>query len=492
MKRISILPALLSFLLVITTAVAQDTVVYLSSDILNPLKLASYDNTIYVSTSRLIKNEFRYRIMRFDNGEWTNLFTPEYGYECNDTIAVNDITVDKNGALWVAMKGKLMKWKDNKWYEFVYKEQLHDPPYIRNYCKVTVDSRGVLWAICDISTFDRYSGSVGIYTWVFTEMVRFDGQNLVSVYRNGMQADSSFNYLGFNALCVSKSPVEDKEFVWLALKGTYTDSLLKYDLDGNSYKSFILEDPYVLDNQSRVSEICPDGEGNLWMAQTLGGGTDIPIFQGRGGLSVFNTIDCTWRHYTEKDGLPLKFYQMGKDEMYKLLAVCIDSNGNKWIGGEDGLAMYNDNVFYSYKMEELANIANPNGTQKTLLNCIKDLAVTRDGTLWIANNYALIKFNIMRLDMEKEPSGNKKGLYVFPNPVRKGNLVNFKVNKSIRNNEIFITDFIGKRINPRIVNVIDNSDETIISIDTDDYSSGSHWLVIQGDNEIKVTSFMVY
>ena len=99
----------------------------------------------------------------------------------------------------------------------------------------------------------------------------------------------------------------------------------------------------------KVTDICEDQFGNLWIA-TLGG-----------GLSSFNGI--TFRSITIKDGLASNYVR----------SVLVDQAGRVWAATAEGLSMYDGNQFRNYRIDN-----------KDENNSVQTLFEDRTGHIWFA------------------------------------------------------------------------------------------------------------
>ena len=118
-------------------------------------------------------------------------------------------------------------------------------------------------------------------------------------------------------------------FLTLCLTTTYLSTF------GQSY-NFI---NYNIDDglaHEKITDICQDKFGNLWLA-TLGG-----------GLSCFNGIG--FRNYTEKDGLANNIVR----------DVLVDRNGYIWAATANGISMFDGRRFVSYLTDSISFTASIN------------------------------------------------------------------------------------------------------------------------------------
>ncbi len=118
-------------------------------------------------------------------------------------------------------------------------------------------------------------------------------------------------------------------FLTLCLTATYLSTF------GQSY-NFI---NYNIDDglaHEKITDICQDKFGNLWLA-TLGG-----------GLSCFNGIG--FRNYTEKDGLANNIVR----------DVLVDKNGYIWAATANGISMFDGRRFVNYLTDSISFTASIN------------------------------------------------------------------------------------------------------------------------------------
>ncbi len=113
-----------------------------------------------------------------------------------------------------------------------------------------------------------------------------------------------------------------------------------------NFMNFSIADGLVHD---KVTDICEDSFGNLWIA-TLGG-----------GLSKFNGVE--FENITIKDGLSSNYVR----------AVLVDRAGRVWAATAEGISMYNGKQFRNYRID-----------QKEENNSVQTLFEDLDGNIWFA------------------------------------------------------------------------------------------------------------
>ncbi|MCA6073676.1 sensor histidine kinase [Fulvivirga sedimenti] len=127
--------------------------------------------------------------------------------------------------------------------------------------------------------------------------------------------------------------------IWVTLAvNTYSQSF--------NFMNFSIADGLVHD---KVTDICEDSYGNLWIA-TLGG-----------GLSKFNGVEFS--NITIKDGLASNYVR----------SVLVDRTGRVWAATAEGISMYDGKSFRNYRID-----------QKDENNSVQTLFEDQEGHIWFA------------------------------------------------------------------------------------------------------------
>lgn len=238
------------------------------------------------------------------------------------------------------------------------------------------------------------------FMWFGTEwgLNRFDGRSFRS-YKTHSSDGNTVSSNGINKIWCDK----EKNVLWIATK---SGGLNKFDCSTQQFIHYpVVSDAPNSTRSKGITDLCLATDGNLWIAtyqdgiKKLDRKTDrirhlstlgIPLLRdykvwcvaddGKGnlyigyldkGLAVFSVKDHSIKHYMynphNPDGLPDN----------EVLDLCVDSQGNVWLGTHAGLVLYHPETerFTVFRQEP----GNPDGLADNDVHSVAEI----DHTLWI-------------------------------------------------------------------------------------------------------------
>ncbi|WP_462253185.1 two-component regulator propeller domain-containing protein [Ekhidna sp.] len=215
--------------------------------------------------------------------------------------AVLDVLLDKQGDLWLATWGGMMKKQGSSFITYTYnKSRLELGPCGNQLFDLMEDDRGNIWAA---------SFRAGISVYLKDQRI----------FKKLFQSDEELNQI------TSERPTviyqDSNEDIWI---GTEGDGLYKVQVDENYdlKQSQLFE--YEEDNESSLSHniiniIFEDQNGVIWV------GTE------GGGLNRYDKEDHSFKRFTKEDGLSSNL----------IYAIAEDDNDNLWLSTNNGLSVLN-------------------------------------------------------------------------------------------------------------------------------------------------------
>lgn len=244
------------------------------------------------------------------------------------------ITQDKQGCMWFATEGGLNKFDGRQFT--VYKKYTSglsanelnavcaDPR--DNKVWIATQREGLCVFDCDAGTFTSYRAGSGT-------IATNDVTNII--------------------------PSFDRKGLWIT---TYHVGIHYYDIEAQKFTHLYEHNVKGLGGlKSNVA--CDDGQGRLYVGH-----------YGK-GMSIISLRDSTIKRYMPVPGDPNSLPGSIVD------AICVDEQGNVWLGTSDGLALFNpDN-------EKFTSFRHVPGDENSLLsNYVMDIKQMKDGRLWICTN----------------------------------------------------------------------------------------------------------
>ncbi len=244
-----------------------------------------------------------------------------------------------NNSLWATTEDSIYLYtEDGKWRSF-----RPDCPASNLISSIDIDKNGVLWCSSRDKGFFSYNGN----NW--------------EIYDKNRLSRLRFN--DFVSIIVDKSNNK-----WAGSWGDGVvfvgdDGSIRYYNAKNGYFSGISVDPYY----AVIIDIAVDKTGTIWFINR-------EAVNGQPVVSL--TTDSVWTYYGSNEGITSIF----------LSAIAVDNQGRKWIGsntlGAKGIFVLDDNNTPADKSDDppVMNITKADGLGT---NEITDLAVDRDGVVWI-------------------------------------------------------------------------------------------------------------
>jgi len=204
---------------------------------------------------------------------------------------IHDLRVDQNNVLWLATGKGLVSVFNNQWTVY---DTLNSPLTDNLITSIDFSPNGLLW----------------IGTW--NGLANFDGK----YWNTYTTSNSSIN--GNEILTVH---VDYNNNVWV---GTYSDGIAVFN--GSYWQTFDATDCPVF---CFPVKCITSANGTIWAGTIEGEGSNTNL---NGGFARFN--GSVWTSFTNKD------YPLVDNNIN---CIEIDANGNKWIGTQNGLMVYNEN-----------------------------------------------------------------------------------------------------------------------------------------------------
>ena len=275
-------------------------------------------------------------VCRLQGGTWTT-YTSEDGIASN----VFCFAFDAIGNLWAGTYGKgLCIFDGSSWHNFY----LTDGPIFTGDTDVrslAVSQTGELWCgaayMGGLSSFDGANWALHDEAGPYVSALKFDADsNLLIATQGGAQGSGLVKFDGETwtyyreggapdwVNCIA---IDDQHRVWCGLGGNGVAIL-----DGETWSAYTSEDHSVL--AGAVTDIEMGAFGDLWVSAV-----EHPQFGG-GGVAHFD--GATWTGYTTDDGLPT-------DKVY---CLALAQDGTVWVGmDEEGVSFF-DGITWTKCSEE--------------------------------------------------------------------------------------------------------------------------------------------
>lgn len=348
-----------------------------------------------------------------NTGELKSYETSSNFPEAFGNVAVWSIIESSNGYIWFGTQEGLYRYDPQtekaKHYKFDPKEvsDVKD----KRVCTVFEDRDGNIWTVTenfisrlidadkgifqhirynfdpDYSELVRavvYQDNNGIF-WLGTKngLIRFDYQNQnFKKYINDPKKSSSLNNNLIKSLC--PDPFQPDKFLWI---GTGGGGLNQFNIEEETFKHFTEKNGLP---NNVVYGILPDDMGNLWLSTNK-------------GLSRFNITESRFRNFNVSDGLQSNEFNTG--------AYFKSKNGEMFFGGIYGL-----NYFYPKNIVDnpfipdivITDFRIPGSAGSESESTIRNLLTTADEII-ISYSNNIIEFEFAALDY----SAPEKNQYAY-------------------------------------------------------------------------------
>ena len=268
---------------------------------------------------------------------------------------ITSLIIDDYDNPWICTEGGLSIYLENK-NEFVnYKHSLSDLRSLSNsFLRVIVKAKSNL-------------------IWIGTVGGGLNKLNLNKKFNQFNHNPTNENSLSHNMIRAIEG--DSRGNIWI---GTLGNGINRYDKQKNKFERFNSKSIGL--SEDVVTSILEDENNSLWVGTWGGGLNKIKFTSGREGYKVENLK--IYKH------LPNNEQSISSDIIQDIFE---DSNGNLWIGTEDGLDCYNQakHKFIHFKNE-------PNNRLSISDNRIQSSAIIEDkfGYLWIGTWQGLNRVNI--------------------------------------------------------------------------------------------------
>lgn len=335
------------------------------------------------------------------NSDTTINFTRENSFQLlNDYI--RDLIIDHQNSIWITSKSGITRisqtnevknYKSNNGFNYVAETVLEDA---EGNIWVGTEGKGIVRFVNE--AFSHLTIKQGLHSDLILSFCEDNNGNIwFSSYGDGIAQKNEENYTKFNSL----NSALINNTVWSSFKSS--DGTLWFgtasglnSYDGNNFKTYTTSNGLVA---NKVQSFYEDKNGLLWVGtrrgiSTWNGKELIPLnnedlnnvraienFQNKiyvatsGGLYQFKT-DSSFVHINANDFDNKTIYCLAhsKEELF--------------IGAEDGLYAFNNNVFKKIKLSEINS--NSSG--------INFLHVSKNGTLWVGTNSGIYTKNLASND----------------------------------------------------------------------------------------------
>ncbi|MGQ1946138.1 ligand-binding sensor domain-containing protein [Geofilum sp. OHC36d9] len=327
---------------------------------------------------------FDYKGMRYYDSAKDEFILLESIEDGRGTIRANvrDLFVDSQGNYYTIHNGDGVfvdyRQRGFKLYDTSEKSKWHLTK--RNIYALTVDGEGNLW-------LGGYSDGIDVFKWKENKVVRYDSttsriedKSILFLYRDSRGSIWTSSYMNglkkfdnrkndFRTWVHSEDPYslvsndvrsvleDEKGNFWVATHGGGIDY---FEVDKNLFRHFRVENSQL--NSDWVNEMVLDKDGVLWVATSYGVSTLAP------GDSVFKQYIPD---FNSGDGLK------GSNE----LSILIDHKGVIWVGGDQGLFYFDEQIADFVRIENLP------------VNYVASIEEDKNGNLWLGTLNGLLLFD---------------------------------------------------------------------------------------------------
>ncbi|MEJ2104917.1 MAG: two-component regulator propeller domain-containing protein, partial [Ignavibacteriaceae bacterium] len=294
-------------------------------------------------------------LVKIDGADWTVFNPSNSGLPTSHTTSIE---IDERGNKWVGTSSGLVKYDDTSWT--VYKTSNSGlPSNWINSIRIDVNENkwigtpgyglakydGINWTVYNTSNSDLPSNEVNSISfdidgnkWIGTSsgLVKYDDTNW-TVY------DTSNSGLPQN-FGIRSISIDSEGNKWIGIN----NGLVKYDnTNWTVYNASNSGLPY-----NTINSISVDVYGNKWIGYAKY--EEICFMGGCGGYvkdgGLVKYDGTTWTSYhTTNSGLPDHWIR----------SIVIDKSGNKWIGTDNGIAVFNEGGLVSVNKHQYKNLLNP-------------------------------------------------------------------------------------------------------------------------------------
>jgi ligand-binding sensor domain-containing protein len=257
---------------------------------------------------------------------------------------ISTIAADSKGNVWIGTDQGVTKSDGTNWTTYTT-----DSGLIDNHVKVIKeDTQGNLWIAA--SDPDLEYGGVSRFDGEHWENFD-DNQGLVSNFVNEIITDPAGN-MYFGSICLWYDMIFVSRYGGVA------------KFDGLEWTTIIKRERYAF------SELALDDEGYLWIGNFYV--LDILVDTILPSYSVLKIKPSDTTVYNSENGLPGRW----------ISSIAIDHQGNKWIGTDEGVCMFDGEKWITYTTRDgLAN------------NLVHAMAIDSVGNIWFGTHNGVSKFD---------------------------------------------------------------------------------------------------
>ena len=340
---------------------------------------------------------------------------------------VQDICIDIEGSIWVAMVDCLIKNKDGVWAIYDKKETHYQSDYIY---AITSDSSGTIWVASknQIQKFDGNASWTTIYTLPEKILERQNIQHISIDKANNKWIISSGNVLLYDSLNVIKGNFNIGYYDSKTDKSTERYRILKKYLSNQfncDISNLHLTNYPDISLLSWMKNSVKDKNGTIWIAsESLWKWNDstidaleVPLFKSYkittegmildtnsllwiidrwGKIRTFDGVGWELRKIPKKIIIKINQEKKKRYRQYRtkrryqdfdiiLNTIAVDKNNYKIFGTSDGLIIYNGTNWILYNSK--------NSKIPSYYNSIETIAVDSNNYIWLGCSDGLIKFD---------------------------------------------------------------------------------------------------
>jgi ligand-binding sensor domain-containing protein len=275
-------------------------------------------------------------ITRITNGTDITVFDEESGDLPTDYV--DFISIDQDGGVWGASSDGMHHYANGTWTHYTEEDVDGFGFYVYD---MAMAPDGTLWVAfsTEVCRFDIASTSCTevielgeedgqVDGWLSTVLVDYNGRFFYGTDDDGI---SMFDDNGWTMLALENQPLADNVVtsaledsqgnIWI---GTSDGGATRFSADGVSQETYTHLDSDI--NSSYVQDMA-EGPNGIWFLHSY---------------SVSHYDGSEWAIYEEEDGVR----EQGGD------VIAVDDAGQLWIGGDEGLTIFDGDTFISVGVDE--------------------------------------------------------------------------------------------------------------------------------------------
>ncbi|MFP4526975.1 MAG: T9SS type A sorting domain-containing protein [Candidatus Kapaibacterium sp.] len=367
-------------------------------------------------------SNFKYFIMKYQNGEFAKISTDEFDYPFGESVEVVEIASDNNGGLWAITSQHILRFDGTRWS----RRQIEtDLDYERSNKAMAVDKNNIAWISSDQNKYKGEHQGTKFYEKIFMEIWKISDSDMEIVQKTNI-SDTTKEQVRVSDLATDSKgnlwaisdPVKYGEF---RNRGT----LRKFDGEWQAYEypEITAEDEYFFPQDMYI-----DAEDNVWVIiqamQTYSYGArpgSFLIYDGEG-----------WSHKTVAD------YTLGPGaSMTWMSNIIIDRSGILWYSlNSRGLYRIENDYISSFPLGDLT------GQNEYYHGGCHAMAELPDGKIWFGTNRGLFMYDPMVNSVGEIPGSEL--INIYPNPAVGAGNITIDLSANFPDSQINIYDITGK------------------------------------------------